>query len=53
MTNLPPTPQDDYVTTAEDQPFSAWVVVNDTDPDGTVIATTISLFTPPPSAAMP
>lgn len=40
---IPPTPQDDYATTNEDQPISFFVVINDTDPDGTVIPTTIAL----------
>lgn len=49
LVNLPPTPVNDYATTPEDQPRSVWVVVNDTDPDGTVIPTTITLYTPPPN----
>lgn len=40
---IPPTPADDFATTNEDQPISFFVVINDTDPDGTVIPTTITL----------
>lgn len=40
---LPPTPMDDYNTTLEDASVYTFVVPNDTDPDGTVIPTTITL----------
>jgi hypothetical protein len=40
---LPPTPADDFTTTDEESSVYTFVVANDTDPDGTVIPTTISL----------
>lgn len=40
---LPPTPADDYTTTDEEVSVYTFVVPNDTDPDGTVIPTTIAL----------
>ncbi len=41
--NLPPIPGDDYATTLEDEPVGVTVLLNDYDPDGTVIPTTVTL----------
>ncbi|RIK82439.1 MAG: hypothetical protein DCC68_06490 [Planctomycetota bacterium] len=47
VVNEPPTARPDTVTTPEDTVGTFNVATNDTDPDGTVVGSTVSITTPP------
>lgn len=47
VVNEPPTARPDTMTTPEDVVGTFNVAANDTDPDGTVVANTVSITTPP------
>lgn len=49
---LPPVAVDDAVTTPQGTPVTIPVLGNDSDPDGTLLPTTVEIVTPPPSGSV-